>query len=185
MLSDVKIGTLLIAEPFLKDPAFMRSVVLVCRHTADEGSFGFVLNKRFDKNLDELIPELLIGDFPVYVGGPVQMDTLHYIHQYPQYFNDAQEVAPDIYWGGDFDILKSLINNQQIEPNKIRFFLGYSGWGVDQLEDEMKEKSWLTVDATPTIVFHPHIEDIWKLSLFELGGQYKMMANFPTDPQLN
>lgn len=185
MLSDLNIGTLLIAEPFLKDPAFMRSVVLLCRHTTEEGSFGFVLNKRLDKNLDDLIPDLLFGDIPVFVGGPVQMDTLHYIHQYPQYFDDAQEISKDIYWGGDFEILKSLINSNQIEVNKIKFFLGYSGWGVDQLDDEMKEKSWLTVAATPEIVFNQTIEDIWKLSLFELGGQYKMMANFPTDPQLN
>ena len=178
-------GTLLIADPFLKDPNFMRTVVLMCRHTQEEGSFGFVLNKIYHQTLDELIPALAGYEYPVYTGGPVQMDTLHYIHQYPALLTDCQKIAEDIYWGGDFEILKLLIKNNEIAEDKIKFFLGYSGWGTGQLEDEMKEKSWLTVNAIRKIVFETEREEIWKASLKHLGGKYEMMIHFPTDPQLN
>lgn len=178
-------GILLIAEPFLKDPSFMRTVVLVCRHISEEGSFGFVLNKLYEKTLDELIPELDGYDLPIYVGGPVQMDTLHYIHQYPELLPDAEKIDEGIYWGGDFEILKLLIKNNSIEPSKIKFFLGYSGWSINQLDDEMNSKSWLTVQGNASLVFDTAADNIWKASLTELGGNYKMMANYPTDPQLN
>ncbi len=178
-------GTLLIAEPFLKDPNFMRTVVLMCRHTPEEGSFGFVLNKVYEKTLDELVPELEDIEFPVYTGGPVQMDTLHYIHQYPQFFDDCQKIGDNIFWGGDFETLKHLIKSKQIESSKIKFFLGYSGWTTNQLDNEITEKSWLTVKGTSRIIFDTSPPDIWKACLHELGGNYPMMAHFPTDPQLN
>ncbi|RYY44051.1 MAG: YqgE/AlgH family protein, partial [Chitinophagaceae bacterium] len=177
-------GTLLIAEPFLKDPNFMRTVVLLCRHEIEQGSFGFVLNQSFHQSLDELVPDLNGFEWPVYTGGPVQKDTLHYLHAYPQLLPDCQEVAEGIYWGGDFEILKELIKDNSIEPDKIKFFLGYSGWDAQQLDAEMAEKTWLTVSATSRLVFETPIEDIWKTSLRSLGGKYEMMIHFPTDPQL-
>ncbi|MDB5201833.1 MAG: YqgE/AlgH family protein [Ferruginibacter sp.] len=178
-------GTLLIAEPFLKDPNFARTVVLMCRHDAEEGSFGFVLNKKYHQTLDELIPELDEFPYPVYRGGPVQLDTLHYIHQYPLLLPDSQKISEDIYWGGDFDMLKSLMIEGRIEQEKIKFFLGYSGWSMGQLDEEMKENTWLTVGGTRPIVFETAMDDIWKASLQQLGGKYEMMIHFPTDPQLN
>lgn len=68
---------------------------------------------------------------------------------------------------------------------KIRFYIGYSGWGSGQLVDELKEKSWLTVQASRPLVFHKTPSDIWKDALRHLGGEYEMMVNFPIDPQLN
>src|SRR5258708_37499099 len=76
-------GILLIADPFLKDPNFMRTVVFLCEHQ-DEGSFGFVLNKNYEYTLDELVSGLEdLKKIPVYLGGPVQMDTIHFLLQYP------------------------------------------------------------------------------------------------------
>lgn len=178
-------GTLLIAEPFLKDPNFMRAVVLMCKQSADEGCFGFVLNKLYERTFDELMPEMEGFEIPVYIGGPVQMDTLHYIHQYPELLPESQQITDDIYWGGNFETLKALLRNQEIEPEKIKFFIGYSGWESGQLEDELKEKSWLTVSSTRNIVFETPMDDIWKNSIKHLGGKYEIMINFPTDPQLN
>ncbi len=178
-------GILLIAEPFLKDPNFKRTVVLMCRHEEEEGSFGFVLNKLFHQTLNELIPELATFELPVYTGGPVQMDTLHYIHQYPDLLPDSQQIAEDVYWGGNFETLKILMQSGQVQPEKIRFFLGYSGWDSGQLTNEMTENSWLTASATKTIVFDTPEAEVWKASLKLLGGKYEMMIHFPTDPQLN
>jgi putative transcriptional regulator len=178
-------GILLIAEPFLKDPNFMRTVILLCRHEDTEGSFGFVLNKLFHQKLDELIPELSGFDLPVYEGGPVQMDTLHYIHQYPELLPECQKISEDVYWGGDFETLKTLMQADRIDTDRIRFFLGYSGWESSQLSAEMEEKSWITVPANRTIIFDTPAEDIWKASLLKLGGKYEIMIHYPTDPQLN
>lgn len=178
-------GILLIAEPFLKDPNFMRTVVLLCRHEETEGSFGFVLNKLFHQKLDELIPELEGFDLPVYEGGPVQMDTLHYIHQYPDLLPESVKITEDVYWGGDFETLKTLLEAELIDIAKIRFFLGYSGWDSAQLKGEMDEKSWITVEANRTLIFETTPKDIWRASLLQLGGKYEIMIHFPTDPQLN
>lgn len=178
-------GILLIAEPFLKDPNFKRTVVLMCRHEEEEGSFGFVLNKLYHQTLNELIPELAGFELPIYTGGPVQMDTLHYIHQYPELLPDSQQIAEGVYWGGNFETLKILMQNGQVQPEKIRFFLGYSGWDSGQLNSEMTENSWLTASATKAIVFDTPEDEVWKASLKLLGGKYEMMIHFPTDPQLN
>lgn len=162
----------------------MRTVVYLCEHQ-EEGSFGFVLNKSYDVTLDQLVPDLPKIKIPVYYGGPVQQDTLHFLHQLPDIIPGGQEVSKDIYWGGDYETLVSLLQKGNINPDKIRFFIGYSGWSNGQLADEMKEKSWLTVPAKPRLVFHRNYAEIWKDSLKELGGEYTQLINYPTDPQLN
>jgi putative transcriptional regulator len=90
-----------------------------------------------------------------------------------------------VYWGGDFDSVIALINSGKADPEKIRFYIGYSGWSPGQLKTEMEEKTWLTVEAVRKLIFHPNAEEIWKDSLKHLGGEYEMMINFPIDPQLN
>ena len=177
-------GVLLIADPFLKDPNFLRTVVFLCEHK-EEGSFGFVLNRQYENTLDELIPELEGHKLPVYYGGPVQLDSLHFLHQYPELIPGGQEVIKGVYWGGDFEALVNLIKKNEIDEKKIRFYIGYSGWSEGQLDGEMKEKTWLTVKASSKLVFHNDHQEIWKDSLKHLGGDYEIMVNFPIDPQLN
>ena len=177
-------GILLIADPFLKDPNFMRSVVFICEHQ-DEGTFGFVLNKKFEQTIDDLITNFDGFPIPVYYGGPVQNDTIHFVHQYPEEIPGGKEIMKGIYWGGDFNILTKMVKNRTIDYDKVRFFIGYSGWSKGQLSEEIAEKSWLTVDATAPLVFHQKPDDIWKDSLKHLGGAYEILINYPIDPQLN
>jgi putative transcriptional regulator len=177
-------GILLIADPFLKDPNFMRTVVFLCEHQ-NEGSFGFVLNRSYDYTLDELVNGLDDLKLPVFYGGPVQMDTIHFLHQYPEKIPGGFEISEGVFWGGDFDMAIQMIRKGEINLQRIRFYIGYSGWGTGQLNDELKEKSWLTVKASRKIIFHKETEEIWKESLKLLGGDYEMMINFPIDPQLN
>jgi putative transcriptional regulator len=178
-------GILLIADPFLKDPNFMRTVVFLCEHQ-DEGSFGFVLNKNYEYTLDELVSGLEdLSKIPVYLGGPVQMDTIHFLHQYPDKISGGYEIIDGVFWGGNFETAIELIRSGEIDTTKIRFYIGYSGWGSGQLDDELKEKSWLTVPASRKLVFHKQPDEIWKEALRHLGGEYEMMVNFPIDPQLN
>jgi len=177
-------GILLIADPFLKDPNFLRTVVFLCEHK-EEGSFGFVLNRKYENTLDELIPDVDGFKLPVFYGGPVQMDTIHFLHQYPADIPGGEGVMKGIYWGGDFVKAVEMIKSGDMDFLKIRFYIGYSGWGNGQLNVELKEKSWLTVKANRKLIFQTSVEEIWKESLKHLGGDYEMMIHFPTDPQLN
>ncbi len=177
-------GTLLIADPFLKDPNFKRSVIFLCEHHK-EGSFGFLLNRRYEHPLKDLVVDAEGLDLPVYFGGPVQTDTIHFLHEYPEIIDGGFEVMDGIYWGGDFEHAIAGIRAGQIDPEKIRFYIGYSGWSGGQLDNEMKEKSWLSVKANRKLLFHRNSEEVWKDSIRQLGGNYLMLINFPNDPQLN
>lgn len=178
-------GILLIAEPFLKDPNFSRTVVFICDHH-EQGTLGFVLNREYGHTLDELMNNIDDGlKIPVFYGGPVQMDTIHFIHLYPDKILGSYEIKNGIYWGGDFEAAIELLKNGEISLSGIRFFIGYSGWSEGQLTDELTQKTWLCGDATRKLVFHKSIDDLWKDAVISLGGDYSIMVNFPTDPQLN
>ncbi|HNM27718.1 MAG TPA: YqgE/AlgH family protein, partial [Saprospiraceae bacterium] len=142
---EVKSGQVLLAEPFMQDPYFRRSVVLLCEHH-DEGSIGFILNKSIDMPLNDLMSEFPKFDAEVFYGGPVQTDTLHYVHNIGELLDDSVKVADGVWWGGDFDKLKFLITSGLIEPPNIRFFVGYSGWSSGQLSEELGYGSWVQAD---------------------------------------
>ena len=110
----------------------MRTVVLLCDHQ-EEGSFGFVINRAYKHTLDELMNNAEDLKIPVYYGGPVQMDTIHFLHQYPDKIPGSYEVLNGIYWGGEFETALTLIKEGSIDVNRIRFYIGYSGWGNGQL----------------------------------------------------
>ena len=177
-------GVLLIADPFLKDPNFKRTVVFLCEHQ-NEGSFGFVLNRPYEHTLNELMASAEGMALPVFYGGPVQVDTIHFLHQYPQLIPGGFEVADGIFWGGDFEQAIALLKDGQIAADNIRFYIGYSGWSEGQLQDELKEKAWITSNARQKIIFHSDLNAIWKDALLELGGDYEQLINYPSDPQLN
>ncbi|HCX20850.1 MAG: hypothetical protein CMB80_21420 [Flammeovirgaceae bacterium] len=178
-------GDLLISEPYLPDPNFERTVILLCEHD-ENGSFGFVLNKPSNSNLDELIEEAEGFDPTVYVGGPVQQNTLHFLHRSPGNLSNDKEIVNGIFWGVDFDRLLTSINTKAIDKKDLKFFIGYSGWSEGQLIDELKSKSWIVYkNATPELVFNMNAEELWKEALKNMGGKYKMISNYPTDPRLN
>lgn len=179
------VGKLLISEPFLMDPNFKRSVVLLTEHH-DEGTVGFVLNQRSALVLKDLIPELGDADFPVYIGGPVGTDTVYFIHRCYDRLNDGEEIAKGIYWGGNFEALKILISNNQIKADEIKFFIGYSGWGEEQLEREIMENTWIVSDQYHSdVVFTNNEDDLWREVIINLGPKYAHVSNFPQNPNLN
>lgn len=177
-------GVLLIADPFLQDPNFKRSVIFLCDHQ-DEGSFGFVINRSYEHTMDELIDGFEGHPLPVFFGGPVQPDTIHFLHQYPALIPGGVEILEGVYWGGNFEMVKKLAGENRLEADKIRFFIGYSGWGKGQLHQEMEEKTWLTVTATRNLIFGTSPDDVWGNSLRHLGGEYTLLVNYPNDPRLN
>jgi putative transcriptional regulator len=177
-------GKLLISEPsILNDKSFNRSVIYLTEHN-HEGSIGFILNKPTEFNLNDLIPEIDC-DFTVYNGGPVEQENLYFIHQLPELIPDSIQISNDIYWGGSFDVLTDLLKNNTIDANDIRFFLGYSGWSVEQLDEELKESTWIIVNNNLPNLFDVDSHDFWKNELLKFGGEYQIWANAPENPDLN
>ena len=120
-------GKLLIAEPSLTgDVSFNRSVVLLAEHS-NEGSVGFILNKPLEYQINDLVTEIEIP-FQVYNGGPVEQDNLYFIHKVPHLIDNSVEISDGIYWGGDFEELKSMMESGTVSEHQIMFLVGYSGW---------------------------------------------------------
>ncbi|WP_026997806.1 YqgE/AlgH family protein [Flectobacillus major] len=182
---NVRSGNLLISEPFLGDPNFERSVVLICEHDNLHGSFGLVLNQESNLLLADVLDDNIYPDIPLYVGGPVQQNTLHYVHRRPDLIDGGQELVKGLIWGGNFKQVKVLLNNGVLSPNDIRCFIGYSGWSGGQLDGELKQDSWIVSPATSELIFDTPIQDFWRNILKKMGGDFKVMANYPTDPRLN
>jgi len=178
-------GDLLISEPFLADPNFVRTVILLCEHN-EEGSFGFVLNKPSSVLLGDAVEEFTGSEFELFVGGPVQQDTLHFIHRQGTMIEGSVEIRDGLYWGGDFEQLKFFVNENMIEKDDFKFFVGYSGWAEGQLMEEMNLKSWIiSRNVNIEQVFDTDTESLWKEVLDKMGGKYKIISNFPVDPRLN
>lgn len=178
-------GDLLISEPYLPDPNFERTVIYLCEHD-ETGTFGFVLNKKAHVGLSEVIDEA--GDYQadLFIGGPVQQDTLHFIHRHTPLNESSKLVKNGVFWGGDYEKLLEMMNTHSIIPQDIRFFVGYSGWAPDQLMDELKEKSWIVLKgASSEMIFDWDNHDMWKECLRTMGGKFRLMSNYPKDPRLN
>jgi putative transcriptional regulator len=177
-------GRLLISEPYLPDPNFERTVVLLCEHNED-GSFGFVLNKPSIVKVNEVMEDLRNMEEIVYIGGPVQQDTLHFLHRRSN-IEKAVEVCDGIFWGGNFGDLMLKVDLQQVSSADIRFYLGYSGWGPGQLETELEQDSWIVCEfATDKLLFETDPKVMWKEALGNMGGRFSVYANYPIDPRLN
>jgi len=127
-----KTGRLLIAEPFMDDPYFKRSVVLISEHNKEE-TFGFILNKPIEININDALEGFPQFDAPVFMGGPVQSDSLLYIHTQGNFIEGSQPISKTLSWSGNFDQLKQLITDQQIFPHEVKFFIGYSGLGLSAI----------------------------------------------------
>jgi len=180
----VKSGTVLISEPFLNDDNFSRSVVLITEHSS-KGSFGLVLNKPISKNLSELLIGFDDVFIPLFSGGPVEQNTLHFIHSLGMQVPSTIPLSNNLFWGGDFDYLRLLVEKKQLDPMKIKFFIGYSGWVEHQLEEEIELNSWVVTNLNADDIFNLPPASLWSYCLESLGGKFKEWLNFPVDPILN
>lgn len=178
-----KRGRVLVAEPFLQDTYFKRSLVLLTEHN-EEGSVGFVLNKVLEVSINDVITDFPSFKGTVSVGGPVSTNTIHYLHTLGSVIPNSEPVLPNIYWGGDFDTIKQMIAAGEIYPSQIRFFLGYSGWQAGQLDSELKQNSWMVTEIKPSNIMG-YNSNIWKETMHMLGDKYRIWSNFPENPGLN
>ena len=178
-------GDLLISEPFLADPNFARTVILLCEHN-DDGSLGFVLNKKAQVKLNELIEGVGDRQDDIYVGGPVQQNTLQFIHRNDGLIEGGIEVRDGVFWGGNFEQMLTMMESKLIKPDDIKFFVGYSGWVSGQLKSELEINSWIiSRNVNIDQIFDTDVNSLWKEVLNTMGGKFKIVANFPVDPRLN
>ncbi len=177
-------GKVLISEPFLSDEYFKRSIVLLAEY-GKEGALGLVLNKPVNMTVSKLVKGFPETDIPVFLGGPVSTNTLHYIHMLGDFLPGSKRIFSDIYWGGDFETLKKLVEQKIATRNNIRFFVGYSGWDAGQLERELSENAWVIARLGVKQIMMGNDQQIWKKVLRDLGKKYKLWADFPENPGLN
>ena len=177
-------GRILIAEPFLSGNYFNRSVVFLVAYSK-KGAVGFILNKKVDFPVQDAFPDFPDFNADVYLGGPVSTDSVYFIHKLGDKLPGSIHVMGDLYWGGDFEVLKRDIRSGKINSSDIRFFLGYSGWDGGQLEDELKEDSWLVTDVEQNEVMKDLSESSWFDFVKKAGTRYSVWENFPENPALN
>jgi putative transcriptional regulator len=177
-------GRLLVSEPYLPDPYFRRTVVLLCEHN-EEGSFGFVLNRHMDMDVNELMENMPPIGSRVSIGGPVQSGNLYYLHTLGAHIEGSLEVVDGVRMGGDYEQLCSILATDPKLSKHVRFFVGYSGWGKEQLEKELSERSWLISRADKRRIMSTRQRDLWGDTLRAMGKEFAPLANFPEDPSLN
>lgn len=180
-----KQGRILIAEPFLSGSYFNRSVILLVAYS-EKGAVGFILNKKVDYPIHEIMPDFPDFEAEVFVGGPVSTDAIYFIHTLGDALSGAIHIKDNLYWGGDFEELKSQIRLGLVEPGQVRFFLGYSGWDSGQLEEELQENSWLVSEIDQRKVMQSRNQHrMWLENVREVGGKYLIWEHFPENPSLN
>lgn len=181
-------GKLLIAEPFLRDDNFKRTVVLLTAYE-EEGVVGFVLNRPTDFNIGDLAPDFYNDygfDPQVYLGGPVQKDTLHFVHSLGNELEGSIQIGPNLWWGGNAEQLSQKIKLNLVDESEIRFFMGYSGWGMGQLDGEIEENTWIVSENIDGLVFDNEADnEFWRKIMDNLGGDYKVVSTYPEDVHWN
>ncbi len=188
-------GQFLISETELMDPNFMQTVVYLVEHN-ENGALGFVVNRRSETNLNELLPDFVdqpAGEIEVYVGGPVEQMYLFTLHSglpANRTSDAASSVLDGVILEPDFSVIKEFLLNEWPElpaedRPEIRFYAGYAGWAPGQLEEEIDHKAWVVIPASPGIVFAPNPEESWKNALRKKGGIYWVVAETGSKPSLN
>ena len=177
-------GKLLLSEPFTGGYYFERSVILLAEHDS-ESTFGVVINKPIKQKFNDIVANFPKFKAPLFIGGPVEPENLFFIHTLGDKILGSIEIGSGFYWGGDIDIVKLMIEYGSITPNNIRFTLGYSGWSPNQLQNEIKNNSWLVSQHLNSNILKIRVSNLWKSQLTKLGEKYKYWNNFPTQPELN
>ncbi|WP_343604634.1 YqgE/AlgH family protein [Fluviicola sp.] len=177
-------GDLLLSEPFLIDSNFSRVVILLCEHN-DEGSFGLILNNTLEIEINELVTDFPEAKIPVGFGGPVERNQLFYVHRDASVSGSAI-ISAGLYLGGNYTEIKRMISENEMTPENLRFFIGYTGWSKGQLQSEIDELSWVVMKNPENFsVFSAVDDDLWRDLISQLGGKYKLMADYPLNPADN
>lgn len=171
---------LLIAMPAMRDPHFTHTVTLVCQHD-EEGAFGITINRPTDLQLSTLLDQLeieindpVLAKRPVLSGGPVQSDQGFVLHDSPNGWESTMKVADDLFITSSKDVLVDIAKGTG--PDNFLLVLGCSGWEAGQLEQEIKDNTWLTCPATHEIIFKMPYPHRWRGAAATLGVDVNLLG---------
>lgn len=187
--SDSLKGSLILADPSLREPTFFQSVLLLTEHSAESGALGYILNRPLGKKVGDLLGRGVLSEdqrsyleeVPVFLGGPVSTEHLTFSALGWAESLDGEEESLQY----STHLSAGEAARYKIEGFHIRAYVGYSGWEEGQLEREMKEKSWITHQPDRDIMEDEKLDDLWKSLLRELSPYYKLIADEPEDLGLN
>jgi putative transcriptional regulator len=171
----------LIAMPAMADPHFSKTVTYICEHS-EKGAIGLVINKPIDITLAHLFEQVDIhltdqafSDDAVYFGGPVKVECGFVLHQPLGDWNSTLKVDADIGMTTSKDILEAIADGRG--PQRVLVTLGYAGWSPGQLEEEIKQNGWLTVEADQRLIFDLPAEDKLVAAMAKLGVHPAMLSD--------
>lgn len=153
-------GTLLLSASTDEADIFERAVVLLVEANKN-GYTGFMINKRFPRRLNELTEFRNSKPFPLYDGGPVDKEHLFFIHQRPDLITGGAFISDHFFLGGDFSQAVRCISQGQLTEKDIKLFIGYCGWGAQQLEEEITQGEWKTNHAGLQKILTEDTEMLW------------------------
>ena len=183
-MKPIQPGQILIADPYLQDGEFTRSVILMT-HYAPDNTMGFILNHPSTVYVNEVFVDFPDFDGLVHIGGPVDQNMMFFVHRLGEIIPDAIPIRKGLYFGGDFEILKTQIAAGRVKKNDIRFYLGYSGWGMDQLHGEIEKGFWIQGQYKLKYQFTNKADLVWGSALGKNKPEYKFFANYSFTPSLN
>lgn len=140
------------STPSMEDINFKASMLFITEHN-ENGAMAFIINKIFNRSLNELAEFSSSPAFALYNGGPVDKEHLFFIHRSNDLITGGIKIVDDIYFGGDFKKAITHINNKSISNTHIKIFVGYCGWDAGELEAEVEEESWGITDVNADFVF--------------------------------
>ncbi len=176
-------GKILLADPFMSNPSFRRSVVFLAEY-GPAGSVGFVLNRPTDFMFNDIVEGFPHFPARVYLGGPVESGNLHFLHRIPN-LPESYEAGKGIYWGGSLDALREMMDAGSLSPSDVRFFIGYSGWEPNQLDEELSQKNWIIAPGNRPFIFSDQPASLWSRLMKSLGEEYALLVHSPRHPSLN
>lgn len=178
-------GKILVAEPFMLDIHFKRTVVLLADHHVEEGTVGFILNKKMSVKVQDVTSDFGEFDADVFYGGPVDNNSMYFIHNTGELLEDSIKIGRGVYWSGNYEKLRVLIDCKLIKPENIRFYIGYSGWSAGQLEEELKDPSWVVADLDANYIFKADPSKLWKEIMDTKGYHYSAISEIEGDELMN
>ena len=129
--------------------------------------------------------DIPLSDLPIYIGGPVEKQSLHFIHTLGSIIPNSKQIIDGIYFGGDFDTIIQIMYDKKITKNEIRFFVGYSGWEAEQLNNEIRDDAWIVQTAKNELCMNYSTPKLWGDIIKTKKMEHAIWANMPKDPSLN
>jgi putative transcriptional regulator len=171
----------LIAMPNMVDPNFAKSLTFICEHN-DQGALGVVVNRPTEMNLHALLEQVSISpdsdefkSVAVHFGGPVQVDRGFVLHTPVGTWQSTLAVGPEIGLTTSKDILQAVARGEG--PSQMLVTLGYAGWAPGQLEHELAQNAWLTVQAKREVIFDLPAEERLPAAMSLLGIDYAKLSD--------